>query len=62
MQARFAKRTDKFGIQVPRTIEEALVIDKDTINTTLWHDVIQKEMKNTRQAFHFLEEDETVPI
>lgn len=61
VQAQYAKRTHKFGIKVPTSVEEVLKIDKDT-NTTFWRDTIQKEMKNTRQAFWFLEDDETVPI
>ena len=51
---RYAKRTHKFGIRVPRTVEEALRIDKET-NTRYWHDAIQKEMLNTRVASRFLE-------
>ena len=53
---RFAKRSHKFGIQVPQTVEEALRIDKET-NTTFWRNAIHKEMKNNRLAFQFLEED-----
>ena len=49
---RYAKRTHKFGIRVPRTVEEALRIDKET-NTRYWHDAIQKEMLNIRVAFRF---------
>jgi hypothetical protein len=61
MTTRYAKRSHKFGIQVPGTVKEALEIDKTT-NTTFWHDAIQKEMKNNRIAFKFLDEDERVPI
>jgi hypothetical protein len=60
-KSRYAKRTHKFGIGVPRTVEEALAIDKDT-NTTFWHNAIQKEMRNNRLAFKFLEDSECVPI
>ncbi len=58
---RFTKRSHKFGIKVPQTTEEALQIDKET-KTTFWRDAIQKEMKNNRPTFQFLEEGETVPI
>jgi hypothetical protein len=37
------KRNQKFGIDTPRTVEEALRIDKET-NTTYWADAIEKEM------------------
>jgi hypothetical protein len=42
IHTRYAKRTHKFGIQVPMTVAEALAIDKAT-NTTFWHDAIKKE-------------------
>jgi len=45
----------------PKTVEEALEIDRVT-KTTFWYDAIQKEMKNCRSAFKFLDEDEKVPI
>ncbi len=56
-----ANRTHKFGIQVPMTVEEALVIDKAT-KTTFWHDAIKKEMKNVMTAFHFLNPGAQSPI
>jgi hypothetical protein len=57
----YFKHTHKFGVRLPKTVEEALDIDRIT-NTTFWRDAIQKEMKNNRQAFKFLEEVEKVPI
>ena len=60
-KTRYAKRTHKFGIKVPQTVEEALQIDVDT-KTTFWRDAIKKEMINNRAAFKFLEEDENVPV
>jgi hypothetical protein len=59
--ASYAKHSHKFGIRVPQTVEEAIAIDKAT-NTTFWHNAIQKEMKNNRIAFKFLDNDEPVPI
>ena len=61
IHTRYAKRTHKFGIQVPMTVEEALAIDKAT-NTTFWHDAIKKEMKNVMVAFRFLDPDAQSPI
>ncbi len=57
---RYAKRTHKFGIRLPKTVEEALQIDKDS-GTTLWHDAIQKEMTNNAVAFEFLEPGDSIP-
>ena len=61
VKTRYARRTHKFGIQLPQSVEEALAIDRAT-NTTFWFDAIQKEMKNVRVAFKFLEKNERVPI
>jgi len=58
---RYIKRTHKFGIRLPKTVEEALQIDQDMGNT-LWHDAIQKEMKNNAIAFEFLSPGTSVPI
>jgi hypothetical protein len=40
-QTRYAKRTHKFGIRVPRIVEEAIAIDKET-STIYGHEAIQK--------------------
>jgi hypothetical protein len=52
-RARYHKRTHKYGIEVPKTVEEAYAIDKAT-GTTFWRDTIEKEMKNVRVAFNVL--------
>jgi hypothetical protein len=59
-KARYKKSNQKFGITIPRTVEEALQIDKDT-GTTYWADAIEKEMRNNRIAFKFLQDNEQVP-
>ncbi|KAL7475810.1 LOW QUALITY PROTEIN: hypothetical protein ACHAW6_001710, partial [Cyclotella cf. meneghiniana] len=51
--ARYHKRTHKFGIELPKTVEEAYKIDKAT-GTTLWRDAIELEMKNVCVAFDVL--------
>ncbi len=61
MKSRYSKRSHKFGIYVPKTVQEALKIDQET-NTTYWRDAINKEMTNNKMAFKFLEEDENVPV
>jgi len=55
------QRTHKFGIYVPRSVQEALKIDQET-GTTFWKDAIEKEMSNNKLAFKFLNEDESVPV
>jgi hypothetical protein len=60
IDARFAKKSHKFGIAVPTTVKEALQMDKDNGNT-LWWDSIQKEMKNVCVAFNILDDDANLP-
>jgi hypothetical protein len=57
----YSQRTHKFGIKVPKTVQEALSIDEQT-NTNYWYNAIQKEMTNNKSAFKFLEENENVPV
>jgi hypothetical protein len=61
IKSRYSQRSHKFGIYVPKSVQEALEIDKMT-GTTYWKDAIQKEMTNNRIAFQFLEDEELVPI
>ena len=59
-QSRYLKRTQKFGIDVPKTVKEALALDLKNGNT-FWADAIAKEMKDVKVAFKILDGDETVP-
>jgi hypothetical protein len=60
VKSRYWSRTHKFGIQMPKTVAEALGIDKET-GTDFWKKAIEKEMKNVIVAFEF-KEDDVVPI
>ncbi len=60
VKSAYHRRTHKYGIRVPKTVEEAYQIDEDT-GTTYWRDAIEKEMANVRVAFDILE-DGKVPI
>ena len=53
--------THKFGIKVPKTVEEALTLDKENGND-LWRKAIQKEMSAVKVTFKILGEDERPPI
>ena len=57
---RYLKRTHKYGIEVPKTIQEALEIDRCT-GTTFWRDAIQLEMTNVDVAFEDLDDDAKLP-
>ena len=54
------KGRTKFGIDVPRTDQEALALDRQN-NNTLWQDAITKEMQNARIAFKLLSRDSQPP-
>jgi hypothetical protein len=51
----YLKRTHKYGIPMPKTVEEAYELDCES-GTDLWHQAILKEMKNNAVAFQFLED------
>ena len=61
INSRYHKRTHKYGIRLPKTIDEALAIDKET-GTDFWRKAIQKEMKNVMPAFKILDDDDKIPI
>jgi hypothetical protein len=56
----YHKRTHKFGIQVPKTWDEAVKLDEVNGNT-LWQDASRKEMNNVRIAFKVLNGEEAIP-
>jgi hypothetical protein len=58
---RYLKRTHKLGIEVPKTVNEALALDKQNGNT-LWADAIAKEMKDVCVAFKILLDGQSAPI
>ena len=53
VQTRYWRTTHKFGIRLPKTVEEAYRIDEET-GTTFWRDAIEKELKKVRVAFEKL--------
>ena len=50
----------KYGICLPKTIKEALSIDRET-GTRFWREAIEKEMKNVMIAFEF-SDDDVIPV
>ena len=57
---RYHKHTHKYGIEIPKTVEEAYAINKAT-GTTFWRDAIEKEMKNVLVAFNVLADGAAPP-
>ncbi|KAL7536195.1 hypothetical protein ACHAXR_006978 [Thalassiosira sp. AJA248-18] len=61
-KTRYLKRNQKFGIELHKTVKEALDLDLDQKNgNTLWADAIAKEMKVVRIAFDILPDGSTFP-
>ncbi len=58
---RYLKRTNKFGIEIPKTVKEALALDCKNGNT-LWADAIAKEMREVRISFNILSDGGSAPI
>ena len=56
LKSKYWERTHKYGFRIPKNVEEALEIDKET-NTTFWRDAINEEMKKVRVAFEEHEGD-----
>ena len=54
VKSKYWRTTNKFGIQIPKTVEEAYEIDRIT-GTDFWMKAIEKEMANVRVAFEKLE-------
>ena len=50
VKSKYWQRTHKNGIKIPKSVQEAIAIDKKNGNT-LWWDAICKEMKNVMPAF-----------
>ena len=61
MKKRYFRREQKYGIEIPKSVERALEIDEET-GTTFWRDSIHKEMKNNSKAFKILGPDATTPV
>ena len=60
-QTRYLKRSHKFDMELPKTVEQTLVLNAKN-GTTLWADAISKEMANVKLAFEVLLDGESVPI
>ena len=58
---RYLKKSHKFGIYLPETVEQALALDVKNWNS-LWADTISKELENIRVAFVISPNEKKVPI
>ena len=60
VKSRYWARTHKYGIVLPKSVEEALRIDRE-MGTDLWQKAIEKEMRTIDCAFEF-PEDNQAPV
>ena len=60
VKSRMRKKTHKYGLEIPTSIEHAKAIDKANGNT-LWMDALKKEMYNVGVAFEILEDGAPAP-
>jgi hypothetical protein len=60
VNSRYLKRTHRFGIEIPKTVKQALEIDAD-VGSNHWHDAIVKEINAVRVAFDILKEGKKPP-
>lgn len=56
VKSKYWSRTHKYGIRIPKSIQEAMMIDRENGNT-LWMDAVRQEMKNVRIAFEEFDGD-----
>ena len=55
------KKSHKFGIDLPMTVEQALALDAKNGNN-LWADAISKDMENVRVGFEVLQDGKSASI
>ena len=60
VESKYWKRTHKFGIRLPKTVEQALAFVLED-GTDFWKTAIGKEMKNVRIAFEFNDGTQSQP-
>jgi hypothetical protein len=58
---RYLKRTHKFGIEVPKSVKDAMRLDAENGNT-LWMDAVALEIASVGVSFKHLDDGEEVPV
>lgn len=56
IKSKYWRTTHKFGIKVPKSVDDAYRIDKEN-NNDFWHRAIEKEMKRIREAMQEFDGD-----
>jgi hypothetical protein len=50
VKSQYWKRTHKYGIELPKSVNEAIAVDANT-GTTFWKDAIEMELQNVMPTF-----------
>lgn len=61
IKTRYFRKEQKFGIPLPKTVQEALQFDRES-GTTYWFDAIKKEMGVILPAVKILEDGCNAPV
>ena len=61
VKSKYWQRTHRYGLRMPKSVDEALEIDKEN-GDNLWRDAIDAEMKKVRVAFDKYDKDPTTLI
>ena len=56
IKSKYWQRSHKYGIRIPKTVKEALLLDKEN-NDDLWQQAIQLEMPKIRKAMRIFDGD-----
>ena len=56
LRSKYWKREHKYGIAIPKSVDEAYQLDEENKNT-YWRSVIEQEMKKIREAFRRFDGD-----
>jgi hypothetical protein len=60
VKTRYWKHTQKYGVELPKSVKQALAIDRNT-GTSFWKGAIDKEMQKVLPAFEFRYNDVMPP-
>ena len=61
VKTRYHRTTQKYGFEIPKSVERALQIDAENKNT-LWRDALARETKNIRVALDIKNSKSEIPI
>ena len=58
---RYFRKMEKFGLELPKTVQRALEIDRET-GTKFWEEAIRKEVGTVKPALDIKEKGDTPPV